>query len=83
MTDVVSALLLLGVGGLVGASAAVVATGSQVAADFAAFKLAYRDFMAHKIDGPALDAAFKELDSAIGAFGSAFARLRRALAIRR
>ena len=81
----VSIALLLGIGGAVGAVAAVVSAGSQIAQDWAAFQLAYREYKAARSPDTeaALDSACVELEAELGRFGTAFANLKRAMSRRR
>lgn len=85
MTDFASVLILMGVGGIAGALATLVSAGGRIATDFGVFKEAYTAYRRDK--SPAnevvLSDAFDELDAAIGGFGSAFERLKRAFRSRR
>lgn len=84
--DQVAGLLLgLGVGGAVGALAAVTLAASRIASAAQAFAVKFKAFMAGRTDPAALDLleAYDDLDSDIRSLSDALVRAKRALTPRR
>ena len=79
--DIAAALALAGVGGALGAAAAVLLAGARASGAYTAFKLRFNDYFGGRDDptSNALKLDFADVDSSLSGLMSAIEKLKRAL----